>query len=138
MTLPAQSASLVTAPHVSDVLTLSEASELLRIDRVTLGRLIRARKIPAANVGTGKRPVYRLARKDLLAWLSGANGVNGAFVAPCDPTPVAGDGGLPSPASDAKRSISPRRSRARKPSASQSRDSGPCTIKEELKALRDR
>ena len=58
-------------PQAPELLTPGEVAVKLRVTAEQVRRLIREGKLAAANVGTGpKRPLYRIAPKDLQAFLS--------------------------------------------------------------------
>ena len=52
-----------------EILTSTEARELLKIGRTKLWELTRRQVIPAYRVGHGKRSNLRYKRSELLAWL---------------------------------------------------------------------
>jgi excisionase family DNA binding protein len=52
-----------------EILTSTEAMELLKIGRTKLWELTREHAIPAYRVGQGKRSSLRYKRSELLAWL---------------------------------------------------------------------
>lgn len=58
------------APLPPEVLTLDEAAAVAGVHPVTLAAHIRAGRLSARNVGTGKRAVYRLLRSEVMAWLA--------------------------------------------------------------------
>jgi len=52
-----------------EILTSTEAMQLLKIGRTKLWELTREHVIPAYRVGQGKRSSLRYKRSELLAWL---------------------------------------------------------------------
>ena len=48
----------------TDYLTPPEIDQLLNVSRMTTLKWIREKKLPAINVGNGKRAHYRVHRKD--------------------------------------------------------------------------
>lgn len=54
-------------------LSIRQAADLAAVSRKSIRRAIKAKdkagRLPAYNVGTAARPLYRIAREDLDAWL---------------------------------------------------------------------
>lgn len=50
-------------------MTIEQVAKFLQIDVSTLRRWTRRREIPAINIGTDKRPLWRYDRKALDKWL---------------------------------------------------------------------
>ena len=58
------------APHESDVLTVRELADWLRLGENTVRQRAEAGTIPAKDVGTGKSyRRWRFSRRAILAWL---------------------------------------------------------------------
>lgn len=56
-----------------NLLTTDEVAELLRVQPPAVRRMVRLGKLPAANIGTTRRPIYRFAATDIAAWLAGSS-----------------------------------------------------------------
>ena len=114
-------AEAVSRPSASEILTAEEAAILLRVEVRTVYHLIKSGKLVARNVGTGKRPVWRILRTRVHAWLDAPTD-DGMSVA--SPTNTSGNndgdsgGGAISPRKDARPSTSPRPTRPKPKSAS--------------------
>ena len=53
------------------VLTPAEAAAALRLGRDGLYDLIAAGKLRATNIGRGAKPIYRIKRDDVIAFING-------------------------------------------------------------------
>lgn len=51
---------------MDEVLLVKDVMEMLSVSKPTMYKLIRDGKIRAINLGTERRPIYRIRRSDLL------------------------------------------------------------------------
>jgi len=58
----------------AEYLAVKDASLVAALSESYLRRKIYARELPAANIGSEARPVWRIQRKDLVAWLEARKG----------------------------------------------------------------
>ncbi|MBY0522770.1 MAG: helix-turn-helix domain-containing protein [Gemmataceae bacterium] len=58
----------------AEYLTVKDVAILTSLSESYLRRKIYARELPAANIGSEARPVWRIQRKDLVAWLEARKG----------------------------------------------------------------
>jgi len=56
---------------MSDVLTVKDIINHLRIDKMTAYKLIKDGKIKALNIGNENRPKYRILKEDYETFLNG-------------------------------------------------------------------
>jgi excisionase family DNA binding protein len=56
------------------LLSIKEASRVVALSDSHIRRAITKGDLPASNVGTKARPLWRIARSDLHAWLEGRKG----------------------------------------------------------------
>ncbi|MDI7247279.1 MAG: helix-turn-helix domain-containing protein [Bacillota bacterium] len=57
-------------PEDSVVYEVEDVARILKMHRRSVYRLIEEQGLPAANLGTGRRPRYRVRKEDFEAWLS--------------------------------------------------------------------
>jgi excisionase family DNA binding protein len=53
----------------TDVLTIKQAARFTTLSPTKIRREIKASRLPASNAGSDARPLYRIQKSDLLAWL---------------------------------------------------------------------
>lgn len=53
--------------------TPKDAADFLSINKMTILRLIKSGKLPATNIGTGQRMVYRISRGALSGFINKKN-----------------------------------------------------------------
>lgn len=53
-----------------ELLKPEEVAAELRVDRETVARMIRAKTLPAINIGSGARPSWRVERAELVAFVA--------------------------------------------------------------------
>ncbi len=58
----------------SEYLTVKQTARFAALSESSIRRAIQGRSLPASNRGTGKRPLWRIARSDLIAWMESAKG----------------------------------------------------------------
>jgi hypothetical protein len=57
-----------------DVLTIRQAAAFSALSPTKIRREIKSSRLPAANAGSSLRPLYRILKTDLLAWLEKKKG----------------------------------------------------------------
>ncbi|MFC4454876.1 helix-turn-helix domain-containing protein [Deinococcus sonorensis] len=62
-------ANLTTTPTPAPTITTADAAALIGVNLDQVQALIRRRKLPAINVSSGTRPVYRLKHSDVLDFI---------------------------------------------------------------------
>jgi excisionase family DNA binding protein len=58
----------------ADVLTIKQAARFTTLSPTKIRREIKASRLPASNAGSDLRPLYRIQKLDLLAWLERKKG----------------------------------------------------------------
>jgi excisionase family DNA binding protein len=70
MRLESRLANQTDAPAYS----ISQAAEIVNLSDSHIRRVIYKRELPAANVGSTARPLWRIMRSDLIAWMESKKG----------------------------------------------------------------
>ncbi len=61
-------------PSTSDCLSIEQAAKVVTLSPTKIRREIIAGRLQAANAGSSLRPLYRIQKTDLLAWLEKKKG----------------------------------------------------------------
>lgn len=56
-------------PSATSCLSIQQAAEAASLSPTKIRREIKSGRLPASNAGSSLRPLYRIQRSDLLAWL---------------------------------------------------------------------
>src|SRR4051794_4285604 len=61
-------------PSTNECLSINQAAKVVTLSPTKIRREIVAGRLPAANTGSSLRPLYRIQKVDLLAWLEKKKG----------------------------------------------------------------
>jgi excisionase family DNA binding protein len=67
-------ASHVDGPTSADYISIAQAAQITGLSQSHIRRAVRSGELTASNVGTPQRSVWRIARKDLAAWMERKKG----------------------------------------------------------------
>jgi excisionase family DNA binding protein len=61
-------------PVVGSAYSISQAARSISVSESFMRRVILKRELPASNVGSAARPLWRITQSDLIAWLESKKG----------------------------------------------------------------